>query len=326
MHLIKKYIKPSIFVCSIVLIIFIIIRQFIQSDNNPDYNKLTSVLEYIITIGGIFVIFLALCFLIVNINKLLKNRHIIWKLAKNDLKKKYAGAYLGTVWALVQPVITIVLYYIIFELILTGATRTNEAPYVLFLTAGFVPWFFFNDAINAGANAFREYDFLVKKVVFDISVLPIIKVLATAFIHLFLIVVLLIVSSIYGFYPTIYTVQIIYYSICLVFLTLSISYFTSSVVVFFKDLSHIIIIVLQVGMWLTPILWDINTIPEKWRIVIKINPLVYIVNGFRSAVYKQEWFIQDPFYTLYFWLFMIVIFYFGKGVFERLKIHFADVL
>ena len=70
--------------------------------------------------------------------------------------------------------------------------------------------------------------------------------------------------------------------------------------VLFKDISQIISICLQIGMWATPILWDINTIPEKWQKILKINPLVYIVNGYRSAVYKQEWFFQDFFSTVYF--------------------------
>ena len=259
-------------------------------------------------------------------SELFQSRHLIWKLAKNDFKKRYAGSYLGAIWAMVQPVVTVALYYIVFEIIMDGASRTEEAPFVLFLTAGLVPWFFFSEALNAGTNALREYDYLVKKVVFKISILPIIKIIAATFIHMFFILILLVIAAIYHHYPSIYTIQILYYSGCLFLLVLAVCYTTCAIVVFFKDLSQIISILLQIGMWATPIMWDINTIPENWQKLIKINPLVYIVNGYRSAVYKQEWFFQDFFSTVYFWIFTVVVFGIGTMVFKRLKVHFADVL
>ena len=258
--------------------------------------------------------------------ELIQSRHLIWKLAKNDFKKRYAGSYLGAIWAMVQPVVTVALYYIVFDKIMNGASRTEEAPFVLFLTAGLVPWFFFSEALNAGTNALREYDYLVKKVVFKISILPIIKIIAAIFIHAFFICVLLIVAALYGNWPTIYLLQIFYYSACLFLLVLAICYTTCSVVVFFKDLSQIISILLQIGMWATPILWDINNLPEKWQKIIKLNPLTYIVSGYRDAVYNHRWFFQDFFSTVYFWMFTIVVFGIGTIIFKRLKVHFADVL
>ncbi|MBO4515129.1 MAG: ABC transporter permease [Lachnospiraceae bacterium] len=258
--------------------------------------------------------------------ELFQSRHLIWKLAKNDFKKRYAGSYLGAIWAMVQPVVTVALYYVVFEVIMNGASRTEEAPFVLFLTAGLVPWFFFSEALNTGTNALREYDYLVKKVVFKISILPIIKIIAATFIHAFFVVVLLVIAAIYKVYPTIYVLQIFYYSACLFLLVLAICYTTCSIVVFFKDLSQIISILLQIGMWATPILWDMTLLPEKWQKFIKLNPLVYIINGYRCAVYKQEWFFQDFFSTVYFWMFTIVTFGIGTIIFKRLKVHFADVL
>lgn len=260
------------------------------------------------------------------ISELFQNRHLIWKLAKNDFRKRYAGSYMGVVWALAQPVVTVVMYYIVFDRIMHGASRTEEAPFVLFLTAGLVPWFFFNEALNNGTNALREYDYLVKKVVFKISILPIIKIIAATFVHAFFVLVLLIVAALYGYYPTVYTIQLVYYSACLFIFVLALSYTTCAVIVFFKDLSQIINIILQIGMWATPILWDINSIPASWQMIVKINPLVYIVEGYRSAIYRQEWFFWDFFSTMYFWIATVVLFGLGTLVFKRLKIHFADVL
>ncbi len=259
--------------------------------------------------------------------ELYQSRHLIWKLAKNDFKKRYAGSYMGAFWALAQPVVTVAMYYVVFDLIMdAGGRSSGDVPYVLFLTAGLVPWFFFTEALNSGTNALLEYNYLVKKVVFKISVLPIIKIIAATFIHAFFVCVLLVIAAIYGYYPTVYTLQIFYYSACLFIFVLALCYSACAIVVFFRDLSQIINIALQIGMWATPILWDINTLDEKWMIVLKLNPLVYIVNGYRSAVYEQEWFFQDFFSTMYFWIVTVVLFGLGAAVFKRLKVHFADVL
>lgn len=259
--------------------------------------------------------------------ELFQSRHLIWKLAKNDFKKRYAGSYMGAVWALVQPVITVAMYYIVFDKLMGNAGRgVEDVPFVLFLTAGLVPWFYFNEALNNGTNAMREYDYLVKKVVFKISILPIIKVIAASFVHVFFVGVLLAVAALYGYYPSVYTVQIVYYSFCLFVFVLALCYTTCSIVVFFKDLTQIINIVLQIGIWATPILWNIDTVPYGWVILLKLNPLVYIVNGYRSAVYGREWFFQDFFSTMYFWIVTVVLFGIGTAVFKRLKVHFSDVL
>ena len=259
--------------------------------------------------------------------ELFQSRYLIWKLAKNDFKKRYAGTYMGALWAMVQPVVTVAMYYIVFDKIMGNTGRgTGDMPFVLFLTAGLVPWFYFSEALNNGTNALREYNYLVKKVVFKISILPIIKIIAATFIHVFFAAVLLVVAAIYGYYPTIYTIQLVYYSFCLFIFVLALSYTTCSIVVFFKDLAQIINIVLQIGMWATPILWDINSVHEKWVILLKLNPLVYIVNGYRSAICEREWFFQDFFSTMYFWIVTVVLFGIGGAVFKRLKVHFADVL
>ena len=259
--------------------------------------------------------------------ELYQSRHLIWKLAKNDFKKRYAGSYMGAVWAMAQPVVTVAMYYVVFDVIMKGGGRgDSDIPFVLFLTAGLVPWFFFSEALNNGTNAMLEYNYLVKKVVFKISVLPIIKIIAATFIHAFFVCVLLFVAAIYGYYPTVYTLQIFYYSVCLFILVLALCYSTCAIVVFFRDLSQIINIGLQIGMWATPILWDLGTINQKWVLIVKINPMVYIVNGYRSAIYERSWFFEDFFSTMYFWIVTVMLFGIGAAIFRRLKIHFADVL
>ena len=90
--------------------------------------------------------------------------------------------------------------------------------------------------------------------------------------------------------------------------------------------SQIIGILLQIGIWASPILWNIDAAPKEWVMILKLNPLVYIVNGYRSAIYERSWFFEDFFSTMYFWIVTVVLFGIGVAVFKRLKVHFADVL
>ena len=184
------------------------------------------------------------------------NRKLVFSLAKNDFKTKYAGSYLGIVWAFVQPIVTILVYWFVFSVGLKAGNASNY-PFVLYLISGIVPWFFFQDALNGGTNALLEYNYLVKKVVFKISILPMVKVISALFVHGFFVAFALIISSCYGYTPTLHTLQLIYYSFCTFMLALALSYATSAVVIFFRDLTQIINIFLQVGVWLTPIMWDL---------------------------------------------------------------------
>ncbi|WP_029323097.1 ABC transporter permease [Butyrivibrio sp. AE3004] len=262
--------------------------------------------------------------------ELFNSRKLIWRLAVNDFKKRYAGSYMGVVWALVQPVVTVLMYWFVFDRIFHTRSQMVaggiDVPYVLFLTTGLVPWFFFNEALMNGTTSLLEYNYLVKKVLFKISILPLIKIIAALFIHVFFAGVMLVVSCMYGYYPTIYTTQIFYYAICEFILVLSICYTTCAVVVFFRDLTQILAIVLQVGQWATPILWDINMLPDNLKWIIKLNPMTYIVNGYRSSVYGNEWFFEHFYSSTYFWIVVVALFCIGSLIFKRSKTHFADVL
>ena len=110
-------------------------------------------------------------------------------------------------------------------------------------------------------------------------------------------------------------------------LVLALSYATSAIVIFFRDLSQIINILLQIGMWATPIMWQISIIESPVLVqIFKLNPMYYVVDGYRQALFYKEWFWKEPGMTLYFWGLTAVIFLFGTIVFKRLKPHFADVL
>ena len=152
--------------------------------------------------------------------ELYKNRRLVFKLAKNDFKTKYAGSYLGIVWAFVQPIVTILVYWFVFSVGFRSGTGDLGVPFVLYLVAGIVPWLFFQDALIGGTNSLLEYNYLVKKVVFNISVLPVVKIISAMFVHGFFVLFTIILYMFYGRFPDLYYIQILYYSICTFLLVL----------------------------------------------------------------------------------------------------------
>ena len=262
--------------------------------------------------------------------ELYQNRRLIWRLSRNDFKKRYAGSYLGTIWAMVPPIVTVAMYWVVFDRIFGSGPQVTytggEVPYVLFLTAGLVPWFFFSDAVMGGMTSLMEYNYLVKKVVFKVSILPIIKVTAAMFVHIGFSVVLVLIAAFYGYTPTVYTLQLFYYTFCEYVFILGLSYATCAIVLFFRDLQNLISIMMQVGMWATPILWNINTLREKYKPFIKLNPMTYIVEGYRSAVYEQQWFWEHFYSSTYFWIVTALLFVVSALIFKKLKPMFADVM
>ncbi|MCR5688287.1 MAG: ABC transporter permease [Lachnospiraceae bacterium] len=324
----KKTVVATVTVLIVALLAYIIFHH------NPFADPREEMVKKIIScmiLAAIYAVFLAKYDKIVVLPvELFQNRELIWKLSKNDFRTRYAGSYLGIVWAFVQPVITVLLYWFVFSVALPSRAVAVKGditiPYILWLIAGIVPWFFFSEALSNGTGALLEYNYLVKKVVFKISILPIIKIISALFVHVFFLVFTLILFSCYGYFPDLYTLQIFYYSACMFVFVLGLCYITCSIIVFFRDLGQIISIVLQVGIWATPILWNITTLPPRLRILFKLNPMNYIVEGYRDAFIDKVWFWENFYSTAYFWILTMCVFAFGAIIFKRLKVHFADVL
>lgn len=260
---------------------------------------------------------------------LIEKRKMILDLAKADFRKRFAGSYFGVVWMFVQPVVTVLIFFFIFQLGMKSVPPVPGTPYVIWLIPGLVPWFFFQEALLGITNDMQEYSYLVKKVVFPVELLPIIKLLSSLMVHLCFLAIMLAVFLIAGVKPQLSWLQIVYYSFATGVLALGIGYFTSAVNVFFRDMAQIVALCLQFGMWLAPIMyWDgMFTDDHPWLApVFKLNPFYYIVAGYRDSMLTGNFFFERPMNTLYFWIVTLLILYFGFKVFAKLRPHFSDVL
>ena len=324
----KQVVLGIVWAVAIILAAALLLHNNVLED--PDTARLKKISGCLLLGAGVFLFTLFQDRVMALPVELYQNRRLVWRLSRNDFKKRYAGSYLGTIWAMVPPIVTVAMYWVVFDRIFGSGPQVTytggEVPYVLFLTAGLVPWFFFSDAVMGGMTSLMEYNYLVKKVVFKVSILPIIKVTAAMFVHIGFSVVLVLIAAFYGYTPTVYTLQLFYYTFCEYVFILGLSYATCAIVLFFRDLQNLVSIIMQVGMWATPILWNINTLREKYKPFIKLNPMTYIVEGYRSAVYEQQWFWEHFYSSTYFWIVTALLFVVSALIFKKLKPMFADVM
>lgn len=260
------------------------------------------------------------------LSELVRNQHILIELTKRDFKSRYLGSYLGMLWAFVHPTIYISILWFVFQVGLKTPSMDN-APFILWMMTGLIPWFFFSESLASATNAILENSFLVKKVVFSMGMLPLVKIFSGLLIHLFFIVVIFIMLLIYGYTPSLYNLQVFYYLFATIVLLLGLSWLTSSLVIFLRDVSQIVAMVMQFAFWMTPLVWSAKILPPKLHNLLKLNPVYYLVQGYREAFLSKIWFWEKHYmWSLYFWAVTGIIFVLGAVVFRRLRPHFADVL
>lgn len=253
------------------------------------------------------------------------NRYLLWDLTKKDLKQRYLGSYLGILWAFIQPTITVFIFWFVFQ-VGFKSMPVGDFPFILWLICGMFPWFFFTDAMNSATNSIIGNSFLVKKVVFRVSLLPIIQIMSALIVSVFFIFILFSMFAVYGYSISIYNLQILYYLFALICFTFGLSLITASLAVFSRDVGQLVAMALQFGFWGTPIFWSLSMLPEQYQWILKCNPMYYIIEGYRNSFIYHRWFWELGYTTVGFWAVTVFIVLLGVVVFKKLRPHFADVL
>ncbi|MCR5833071.1 MAG: ABC transporter permease [Selenomonadaceae bacterium] len=259
------------------------------------------------------------------IGDIIANRKFLWDMTKRDFRQRYLGSYLGILWAFIQPTITVMIFWFVFQ-VGFKAVPVDNFPFILWLVCGMFPWFFLSESIQSATTSVIESAFLVKKIVFRVEMLPIVKIVSALVVHLFFVLILFAMFAIYGYSVSIYNLQIIYYLFAMICLSLGLSWLTSSLTVFLRDVGQFVSMILQFGFWGTPIFWSLQMIPEEFHFILKLNPAYYLVEGYRQSFIYHEWFWEHIYLTGYFWALTLTAMLAGAWCFKRLRPHFADVL
>ena len=256
---------------------------------------------------------------------LIRQRALIWSMAKREISNQYVGSFLGLAWAFIQPAVMLTVFWFIFS-IGFRVTPKNDVPFVVWLAAGMAPWFYFTSIITSSTGAVVQHAHLIKKTVFPSQILPVVKIFSNLVGHAAFVSVLFLLILANSLEVNIFYFQMLYFFICLCTLALGIGYLVSALHVFARDVGHIVGVLVQVGFWGTPIFWDINIMPERLQPLIKLNPAYYIVQGYRDSFIYFVPFWERIELGIYFWIVSGFLLILGAYVFRKLKPQFADVL
>ncbi len=253
-------------------------------------------------------------------------RYQILKLAWFDIVKQYKGTVFGWVWVLIKPTVTVFIYWFALTYGLRAGGTIEGVPFVIWLIAGIIPWFFMSDMLNQGINALRKNSQLVTKIKFPISVIPTFDTISHFIPHLFLITLFTIVFIVF-FGINIYFIQLPLYilGMFLYFNVLSLGFSLLSIVS--KDFLNLVKAFTTAIFWLSGILWNIKTMSLGWvNTVLLFNPVTFFVEGYRNVFIHKQWFFED-FTTLgCFFIVFIVTLLFSLFIYRRTKYEVGDVL
>jgi lipopolysaccharide transport system permease protein/teichoic acid transport system permease protein len=258
--------------------------------------------------------------------KLYLKRKIIFQMALEDFHKQYTGSFLGIIWAFIQPLVFVLTLWFVFAIGLRQARGQEPVPFVIWLMTGMFFWFFFSEILQTGAGVIREKSYLVKNVRFEVSMLPVIKILSALLVHLVFVILLAVLLIFNGISPQLHWLQTGYYLLAAIMLSLGTCWITAALNVFVKDIRHLTQIIIRIGFWFTPIFWKADHLPGPLKTIVKLNPAFYLIQGYRDSLIYKTWFWERPALTLYFWMFTFIILFLGAVIFRRLSPHFADVL
>ena len=248
-------------------------------------------------------------------------RTMVSSLIKRDLRGRYKGSVLGFAWTFLNPLLQLAVYTLVFSQIM----RAGIKDYYLFLFVALIPWLFFSTSISAGASCIRAQKEMVKKIYFPREVLPIAHVTSSLVNMLltFIVVFAVLLFSGKGINP----IALLYLPVIIAaeyVLAIGLTMLVSGITVYFRDLEHILAILVMAWQFLTPVMYSIDSVPKDLLPIFNLNPMTPIIVAYRDILYYKQ--VPKLGTLLHGLIFSVVLLIVSWNVFGVLKKRFAEEL
>lgn len=255
--------------------------------------------------------------------------YLIRRLSAYETKSKNRNNYLGSLWEIINPLIQLLIYWFVFQNVMNRSdiplSNGQSVPYVFWLIAGFILWIFFYKSTIDGSSSIYSRIRILSKMNFPMSIIPAFVIFPYLYIHIVLLEVAIIIFNIGGYYVNIYYIQFLYLIPTTIFLLFAIALITSTLSTMVRDVHMLLNAVLRMFLYVSPVLWEVGKIAEPFGTLLKLNPLYYLIEGYRAAFFGTEWyFIEHWEYTLYFWAVTLTLFAIGSIIHVKFRRHFVD--
>ncbi len=259
---------------------------------------------------------------------LLQYRREILFLAYQKIKTQYLETAFGIAWAVVKPMVFIASFWFFFTVGLRGGNAVDGHPYLLYLFAGYMPWFVISELIVYAPNVIIGEQQLVKTIKFPVMALPLINVLSRMFVHIavmFLVFIIYVALGGPAYLPDVYYFNFIYYWFTMVVFFTAVTFLLSSLTVIIKDIKPLVGAIMQPLFWITPVLYTPAT--ATFDLIMRlVNPLYYFIVGYRETLLYEKFFWEDIWYDIYIWLIIAVIFFIGMVFWNKIRPMMSDLI
>jgi len=248
-------------------------------------------------------------------------RELLWALTTRDIRVRYRQTVLGAAWAIIRPVLTMVIFSVVFGHL--AKMPSDGFPYPVFVYAGLLPWIFFAASIGSSGQSLVGSASLVSKVYFPRLIIPLTSVGAGLVDFLISAGVLLLMMVWYGVGWSWQLLAAPLLLVALVVAAVGTGTLLSALTVAYRDFTHITPFLVQVWMYATPVIFPVSLVPERWQWVLYLNPMTGLVEGFRSAFLGKPFDLTGIGVSLVIAVAILVV---GVAYFEKVERRFADII
>ncbi len=257
-----------------------------------------------------------------HLTKLYEYRELLLTFAWRDIKVRYKQSFLGAAWAILQPFSLMVIFTIIFSIF--AKLPSDGIPYPIFSYCALLPWTFLSTSLTTGVPCFVANMSLITKIYFPREIFPIAKVFA-AFVDFLVASIIFVGMMIYYHVPlSIHLVWIPVLIVIQIFLSLGILFFAATINVFYRDVNHVVPLVTRIWMYLTPIIYPLSLVPERFRSIYMLNPMAGIIDSYRRIILHGK--PPNITYLLYALVISFSLLVISYIFFKKKEMVFADVI
>jgi lipopolysaccharide transport system permease protein len=220
-------------------------------------------------------------------------RELFRVLAWRDLAVRYKQTVIGVLWALIRPLLTMLVFTIVFGRIAKLPTDGN-APYALMVFAGILPWSFFSSALSEASNSLVNNERLISKVYFPRLIVPIATIVVAFVDFLISFCILFLLMAWYGFLPDWRILFLPLFGLLVFFASIGPALWITSLNVKYRDFRYVIPFIVQFGLYVSPVGFSSSVVPAQWRLLYSLNPIVGVIDGFRWCILRGQGEIYWP--------------------------------
>lgn len=258
--------------------------------------------------------------------EIIKNSRRMWRLAKYEQKATNKNTVLGFLWNFLNPAIQIFIYWFVFAVGLNSAQPKGGYSHIVWMICGIIPWFYISSLLTSTTTSICGYSGILKRMSFPMAIVPVKTVLSGFLSHIYSMIIVIFICILGGAKLHINNLYLVYFMIATIVFLVAYAMLFSAITVLVRDVQKLISSLTRLLFYISPVVWVQDNLPLNIRYILRLNPIDYLINGYRNSILYPENIDIINYQTLWFWFLTITLFAVGCKVHMKLKKEFFDLI